>query len=68
MERINTIRVKIAEDTVTDEELQEAVALLRADRRTAEPIERAKKAKVAVPDSATLMSILGKLNEAKKTS
>lgn len=60
--KLSIWRQKASEGTLSMEELREAVAFLRSDRKAAASTSTAKKnakAKVAIPDADTLMKELG---------
>lgn len=60
--RIAQLRVKAADGTLTQEDMREAVLLLRGDRRSAAAASdtaRRAKAKAAIPDADDLLNELG---------
>lgn len=62
--RINELRRKAIEGTLTEADMIEGVQLLRADRRSAAVASetvRKKKAVAAIPDADTLLDELGGL-------
>ena len=59
--KISEWRRKVADDTITQDELREAVAALRESRMAASVASRTAKAKVAIPSADDLLDELGGL-------
>lgn len=60
--KLSIWRQKAADGTLSMDELKEAVAFLRSDRKAAavsSPAKKTAKAKAAIPDADTLMKELG---------
>ena len=62
-ERIAELRIKSRENTLTIEEMREAIALMRVDRVHAEAVSKTSRAKKGPVNSDDLLSELGQLPE-----